>query len=266
MSGVIDFHTHAFADDLAERAMASLSHACKGVTPCHDGRLSSLLKSMDIAGIEKSVVCPIATKPKQFEGIFSWCQQIRSERIIPFPSIHPDDPLCLERIQLIKNEGFKGIKMHPYYQDYVIDDPKLSNIYKIANELGLIVVVHTGHDIAFEFDDRTSPERVAAIYRDFPDLKFIATHFGGWAVWDEVEKYLIGKPIYMEISFSLTYLEKVQARRMLINHPPKYLLFGTDSPWQDQKLTIQLLKEMELPAETEDLILWGNAKRLLSEI
>jgi predicted TIM-barrel fold metal-dependent hydrolase len=53
---------------------------------------------------------------------------------------------------------------------------------------------------------------------------------------------------------------------MLLNHPPKYLLFGTDSPWQDQKLTIQLLKEMELPAETEDLILWGNAKRLLSEI
>ena len=38
------------------------------------------------------------------------------ERIVPFPSLHPKDPLLLEHLQVVHDEGFKGIKMHSYYQ------------------------------------------------------------------------------------------------------------------------------------------------------
>jgi uncharacterized protein len=33
-----------------------------------------------------------------------------------FPSLHPDDPLLFEHLQEVNDEGFKGVKMHPYYQ------------------------------------------------------------------------------------------------------------------------------------------------------
>ncbi len=263
MNRIIDFHTHAFADELAERAMSYLASESEGVEPCHDGRVSSLLESMDEAGICRSVVCPIATKPKQFEGIFEWCKEIRSERIEPFPSVHPDDEQCLERIGLIKDAGFKGVKMHPYYQKFVLDENKMVPIYKRISDAGLMLVMHCGYDIAFEFDDRSSPERILKLYAEFPDLKFISTHFGGWQAWDKVSELLIGRPIYMEISFSLTYLDPEKARKMALGHPKEYLLFGTDSPWQGQKLTVELLKKLDLGRELEEAIFWDNAKKLL---
>lgn len=263
MNGIIDFHAHAFADDLAERAMTHLTSKCD-VPPCHDGRLSSLKESMAEAGIIKSVVCPIATKPKQFEGILEWCGQIKDESIEPFPSIHPADEQAIERMEAIKLVGFKGIKMHPYYQEYVLDEDRLMPIYEKAVELNLMVVPHCGYDIAFEFDDRAAPFRIANICKTFPKLKFVATHFGGWKVWDIVEKDLIGKNIYMEISFSLTCLEPEVAKRMILSHPEDCLLFGTDSPWQGQKLTVELLKELGLPKLLQDKMLWQNAQKLLS--
>ena len=89
---IIDFHTHAFPDDLAARAVSALEKGA-GVPAMLDGKVSSLLKSMDRAGIERSMVCSIATKPAQFQKILDWSKAVRSSRIIPFPSIRPADRL-----------------------------------------------------------------------------------------------------------------------------------------------------------------------------
>jgi len=99
--------------------------------------------------------------------------------------------------------------------------------------------------------------------RPFPDLKLITTHFGGWEIWEEVEKMLIGKEIFMEISFALTYLSPEQAVRMLNKHPADYLLFGSDSPWDNQLEAIQRLKKLNLNQERLNRILGQNGERLL---
>lgn len=61
---IIDMHTHAFPDAIADRAITQLC-AEGNVRACLDGRVSSLIASMDTAGIEKSVLCSIATRPRQ---------------------------------------------------------------------------------------------------------------------------------------------------------------------------------------------------------
>ena len=83
---IIDFHTHAFPDALAHRAVAQLLSEAGEVRSFLDGKVSSLIASMDANGIEASVLCSIATKPSQFEPIFRWSQQIASDRIIPLAS------------------------------------------------------------------------------------------------------------------------------------------------------------------------------------
>ena len=115
MQSLIDFHTHAFPDQIACHAIPYLAEEAN-IKAIHDGRIGSRLKLMDRDNVEKSVICSIATRPSQFETILNWSKQVRSERIIPFPSFHPADPLAVEHITRIKEEGFKGIKMHPYYQ------------------------------------------------------------------------------------------------------------------------------------------------------
>ena len=258
----IDFHTHAFPDSLAENAMPRLEEE-GNVKASLDGRLTSLLESMHRAGIAKSVVSSIATKPSQFRSIFEWSKSITSERIIPFPSIHPSDPEVLHQIDAIARQGFKGIKMHPYYQDFVLDEQRMLPLYERISERALILLVHTGFDIAFERKRIADPERIVRIVEDFPDLKLVTSHFGAWEDWQQVEKMLVGKPIYMDISYSFEFMDREVARRILVSHPQDYLLFGTDSPWGDQENTLDLVREMNLNEQRLCAILYSNAERLL---
>ena len=269
MQGAIDFHTHIFPDEIAERAMNILLEEGKkkhDVNAYLDGRLSSLLSSMDHNGIEKSIVCSIATKPSQFEPIIAWSKKIMTERILPFPSVHPDDRDFAARISRIRAEGFKGIKFHPYYQHFALDEERLFPFYEKISEKNLIVVMHTGFDLAFERKRICDPEKIVRVLEKFPDLKMVTTHLGAWEDWDEVERHIVGKKIYMEISYALDILDRERARRIILNHPKEYVLFGSDSPWTDQSATLALLKNLELGREREDLILRKNAAALLASV
>jgi len=205
----------------------------------------------------------IATKPDQFSSILRWSTAIRTERLIPFPSIHPLDPEAMAHIDAIAQSGFKGIKLHPYYQDFIVDDPALDPIYRRIVERGLIVLVHTGFDFAFPRRRIADPIRIRRVMDRHPELKFVATHLGAWADWSEVRQWLIGRPIYMELSFSLQYMTPELAFALLTEHPSEYLLFGTDSPWVGQAETLAQVRALHLPADREAALLGGNALRLL---
>lgn len=265
MTGIIDFHTHAFPDALAEKALSSLQHGAS-TKAFLDGRISSLIASMDRCGIQKSVICSIATKPSQFEPILQWSKTIRSERIIPLLSFHPTDPEYAEKIRTIKGEGFKGIKLHPFYQEFDIDEERMLPMYEFIRRENLIVVMHTGFDIAFPRIRRADPAKILNIVKRFPDLKLVTTHLGSWRQWQEVETVLAGKPIDMELSFSLEYLDNNPVKAILLKHPREHLLFGTDSPWTDQKKTLELFRGLELGEKSERAILKENAERLLNSV
>ncbi len=262
MAGIIDVHTHAFPDKVARAAIPTLEK-CGGIKAYRNGTVADLLASMDAAGVERSVLCSIATKPEQFQHIFDWSQKIRSERILPFPSVHPHDPELIPHLEQIHAAGFLGVKMHPYYQDYFLDDPELFPLYQRMSELALVLAIHAGYDIAFPKVRRSNPERIVDICKRFPDLKMIATHLGGWGEWEEVKSFLAGKPIFMEISFALTFLEPDKVRDILLRHPADYLLFGTDSPWSDQAETLQLLENLDLPGDLFTRMTRTNPVRLL---
>lgn len=269
MQGIIDFHTHVFPDEIAERAMDVLLEEGRkmyDVNAYLDGRLSSLLSYMDQIGIEKSIVCSIATKPSQFEPIMAWSKKIMSERILPFPSLHPDDSNFKEKISMIRDEGFKGIKFHPYYQDFTLDEERLLPIYEKICEKKLIVVMHTGFDLAFERKRTCDPEKIVRVLEKFPELKMVTTHLGAWEDWDEVEKHIVGRKIFMEISYSLDILDREKAKRIILDHPKEYVLFGTDSPWTDQRNTLKLLRDLDLGTDIENRILRDNALDLLSSV
>jgi uncharacterized protein len=265
MNGIIDFHTHAFPDNLAEKAVTFLEGE-GGIPASLDGRISSLLDSMDRCGIEKSLVCSIATKPSQFTSILHWSETVSSDRIIPLPSIHPDDPEFVERIKMVKEKGFKGIKMHPYYQNFILNEKRVLPIYEEICKQNLMLVLHTGFDFAFERIRKADPEKFISVKNTFPDLKIVATHLGAWDDWSEVERLMVGKNIYMEISYSLDFLDKKRARDIIMQHPKEYILFGTDSPWTDQMRTLNLFKALSLGPRMEDRILRENALSLLSSI
>lgn len=261
---IIDIHTHAFPDNLAGEAMNKLAYSSK-VKPSFDGSISGLLSSMDRAGIEKAAVLNIATKPEQVFNIIKWCLKIKSDRIVPFASVHPDNGDIKDLIKRIKGEGLLGIKLHPMYQDFYLDDDKMFFIYEEVAVNGLILIFHTGLDIAFRSDRRAEVKRLKRVIGKIPGLKIVATHTGSWQMWNDVLSEIAGLDVWLETSMTLKYIEdKKIFLEILKKHSPDRIMFGTDAPWSDQKEEVELINDLDISNELKYRIFSENAQKLLS--
>ena len=262
---IIDFHTHAFPDELASRAIETLDAMVpKGAEAVLDGTLGALLDSMDRAGIDRCVICSIATAPKQVDAILRWSLSIADDRVVPFGSVHPDCEDPAAEVRKIARAGLRGIKMHPLYQGFAADDERLWPVYDAVCEAGLILLMHCGRDVAFPpEDDRAAPRRVLKVHRAFPDMPLVAAHLGGWRMWEEVAETLAGTDVYLETSYSIGLCEPDTLAALRGRHAPERVLFGTDSPWRDQAEALALVRATWPDPAAQAAVLGGNARRLL---
>ena len=267
----IDLHAHAFADTIAERAMTGLLAAMPAGYRAEDGRLGTLVAQLADSGFDAAVICSIATKPSQFDAILKWSEQIRNGAFgeaaarfaIPLLSVHPGDPERYKRIEQTARAGYKGIKLHPYYQQFDLNSPAAIDLLDCVRQNGLVVVCHTGYDVSFPHDRICDAARVRRLLDALPDLKFVASHLGGWMDWDEAERLLIGQPIDIEISLSPNYLPPGRLRELLLRHPADRLHFGSDWPWTRHGEQVARLEALQLPADRMQALMGGNSARLL---
>jgi predicted TIM-barrel fold metal-dependent hydrolase len=260
-----DVHTHAFPDAVALKALDRLVKMAvwEKVAPSHDGTLAGLVRSMDRAGIERAVVCSVATRPEQVPNISRWSVEIASARVTPFASIHPDYAEPEREIRRLSEAGVCGLKFHPEYMGCAADDPRTVRIARAAAQAGLAMTLHAGYDFAFEKEDLASPERVRRLHETVPDLRMLACHMGGWRRWEDALEHLAGRPIYLETSMTLGRCEPALVERLLEKHPAEYLLFGTDAPWADQVREVEKFLSLGISEEAKRRAAWENALAFL---
>ena len=91
--------------------------------------------------------------------------------------------------------------------------------------------------------------------------KLILAHTGGHLMWDEVENYLLGEKVFLDISVSRKEISIEQMVRIIKAHGADRILFGSDSPWDGQLETIEYVKSLPISKEEADKILGENAKK-----
>jgi|LSQX01.3.fsa_nt_gb predicted TIM-barrel fold metal-dependent hydrolase len=261
---VIDVHTHCFSDELAVKAIPILAKRAKTKPYC-DGTINCLRESMKKSGIDISVVQTIATKAQQTRTINKWASEIQSEDIIAFGTIHPDYKEWKEEIEYLKNNKIRGVKFHPDYQNFCVDEKSMYPIYEKLFSEGMIVLFHSGVDIGLPAPYHCTPENLSKVIDAFPQGNIIAAHMGGHKYWDEVQKYLIGKNVYFDTSYSFRYLGIEVMEKMIKNHGADKILFGTDSPWGEQLKELNYIRRLNIPKPDKDLILGINFERLLQK-
>lgn len=260
----IDFHTHIFPDELAAKALATLMEKAGNLyTHVHNGTLGGLLKNMDEWGIDISVIQPVITKQSQMKKTNEWASGICSDRIISFGGIFPHTDDYKRDIDFVAGLGLKGLKFHAEYQDFIIDDKRMLEIYDYALGKGLILLHHAGFDPGFPPPYKSSPARFANIVRAMRGGIIVAAHLGGHAQWDEVEEHLAGKNIYLDTSNGFEYFSSEQFLRIVKKHGADKILFASDSPWTNAGAEMEYLKALPLSEDSLDAILAGNAKRIL---
>ncbi len=261
---IIDFHTHAFPDAIAPRALASLIEGSGGIyPPVHDGTIGGLLAEMDTFGVDISVLQPVITKASQLHSLNEWAISNASKRIIPFGGIYPHTENYKKDIDFVASLGIKGLKFHAEYQNFVADAPEMLRIYDYAFEKGLIVLHHAGFDPAFPPPFRSSPKRFRHVIREMQGGVLVLAHLGGHAQWDDVEEYLVGENVYLDTSMGFSYYGSERFVRIARAHGADKILFGTDSPWSRADEEIRALRALPLTEEEKNAILGANAARLL---
>jgi len=260
---IIDFHTHAFPQKIAEKAMNKLAYASGGLIPQSKGTLESLKEEMKRDGVTISVVLGIATNPKQQQNVNDFAAEINSAPcFMGFGSVHPDAPDALCELERIKALGLKGVKFHPEYQGFFVDDEKMKPIYEKISQLGLITIFHAGHDLGYSEPFHCMPENLERALKWF-SAPVVAAHWGGAGCAKLVQKHLAGHDVWFDLSFGYGTMPKSFAQEIVDMHTPERLLFGSDMPWHRPSWEMSLIESLDLSKEDKDKIYYKNAQKLL---
>lgn len=256
-----DTHAHIYPGKIAEKATAA-------VGDFYDTKMELvglphvLMQRGAAAGIDRFVVCSVATKVEQVRSINEFIARKCREypAFLGLGAWHQDIEDVDGELADIKSRGLRGIKLHPDFQRVPIDDPRLMPLYEKAGRLGLIILFHMGDYRG----DLSSPRRLMRVLEKVPDLTCIAAHLGGYTDWDAALKELHGTNVYVDTSSSLFALSPSRALESIAHFGVEKTLFGTDFPMWEPGEELRRFFALGLSPAENRAILYGNFSRLFA--
>ena len=283
MTDIIDIHTHTFPEKIAARAVAALK--AKSHTPAFtDGTVSALMNSMREAKISCSVIQPVATNPSQVihinDASININSRFKSSGIISFGAMHPEFEDYDHELKRISELGINGIKLHPVYQNMPIDDGKYIRILECAGKYDLWVMIHAGYDIGYPGNENAMPRKIFHAMKSSGNERVILAHMGGWQCWQESLEAFSDTHAYIDTAFSLGsftpdddgyYSQPEECMmlcadefvRMIRTFGADRVLFGSDSPWASQNVSIMALNALPLSETEKRKIFCENTRSIL---
>ena len=267
MYKIIDVHTHVYPDDIASKAKVSLEKfyefTCQGL-----GTVDDLVSSSKAAGVCGMLMLSTATNAHQVTNVNNYAKQSldimlsKGFEAAAFGGIHQDCENFSAVVTQIRDLGLSGIKIHPDIQGVNIDDRKMFDLYYMAED-NFPIYFHMGDNRPkYRFSEA---QRLIKIMNEFPRLKVIAAHFGGYCAWDEAyELSKVGKEnIMFDSSSSLWAISTEQADKLISTIGSERIMFGTDYPVMYAENELKLFMKLSLSERQRENILYNNAKNFI---
>lgn len=256
---IIDFHTHIYPDKIAIKASQSIC-GFYNLDYNFKGSADELLSKGKKAGISKFLLLPVAVRSEHVRHIneFTAYETSEHEEFYGFGTIHADMNDILSEIDEITAMGLKGIKIHPDTQGFAIDDKRLYPMYDYVRDK-LPIIIHCG-DPRYEY---SRPEKLRKVLDDFPELRVIGAHLGGWSMFDKAFEYLKDTSCYFDFSSCMMFIGKKETEKYIKGYGADRVLFGTDFPLWDPVAEVERFMELNLSNEDKAKIAYINAETLL---
>jgi predicted TIM-barrel fold metal-dependent hydrolase len=194
------------------------------------------------------------------------CQQHGDGLLVPFGAIDPMLPDWEEDLRRCQEvHHMPGIRLHPNYHGYKLDDPQFERLVRLAAERKLIVQIA----VIME-DDRTQhplvqvpPVDVAPLVKlveSLPGLRIVLLNAHRNVRADLRQKLVAAGQVY----FDIATLEGVGGvEKLLVELPMERILLGSHFPLFYFESAVLKLQESPLAGGQIEAIRQGNARRLL---
>ncbi len=258
----IDIHTHVFPRRLAPSILDDMQKR-KGIAHFNDGTIDGLSGAMAESGVGLSFISRITTKKEKVSSVNAWLGNCMRPGIQSLATVHPDQRVATSDLDELNAQGFKGIKLHPDYQDFYVEDRRMYPFYEAAQAIAMPVLFHAGLDRGLPPPVHALPPGLLKVHQDFPHLIMIAAHMGGEDNYDQTEELLLGKNIFIDTSFVLRIMPFGLLKRFFRKHGADRILFGSDSPFKNQKAELAYLLNLSfLTTAEKEKVAGGNAAAL----
>jgi predicted TIM-barrel fold metal-dependent hydrolase len=232
----------------------------------------NIIRAMDKYGMD--IACLLPESMMDSTGYTSrWVTNGEMARVV---ESNPDRFLYEPNLSPIKFKGVentiweleywvkeRGAKLFKYYppEDTYINDPDLWPFYRKAEELGIVLDIHTGfswvppgkskHALPIQLDD---------VARDFPDLKIVAFHMG-YPYCDDLNMIAMGHPnVYVSLSLLVPWaltaprkFAKILGEAMRWLGPDK-IIWGCDYAGFGMQIGMAVLgmREFQIPEDMQE--------------
>lgn len=257
---IIDIHTHVYPEKIAPAAIRTVREFYRLESCDMDGTAGMLIRRGTEAGISRFVLMPVANRAEQVQSINRFVQQQVAQNpcFIGFGAIHADLADIGTAVEQILSMGMKGIKVHPDFQKFPIDDPRLFPMYEAVRGR-LPVLFHMG-DPRYDF---SHPARLRRVLENFPELEAIAAHFGGHTMQETACQLLKDTSCIFDISSTMMFLPKKDVERYISIYGAERLAFGTDYPLWDPVTEVEHFLSLDITTAEKEQIAHKTAERVL---
>ena len=265
MTPIFDSHVHIYPDAIAGKAVKALGEFYTFPVG-GEGTYTDLTEAYRPLGLCGMLLFCVATNPKQVmrvnDSIAGAVSRARGDGFaaIGFGGMHQDYPAMREEVGRCASLGLRGIKLHPDIQGEAVDSEQFLPLYEELERRGMFLYLHVGDNRpAYRF---SSPDRVRRIALQFPSLRIIAAHLGGYMAWDEAPVLYGLENVFFDCSSTLWALRSDDTVRLLRACGVSRVLYGTDYPVMTPARHLALFNALPLTDAEREEILIGNARRL----
>ncbi|GAA1916696.1 amidohydrolase family protein [Nocardioides hwasunensis] len=260
---IIDAHTHVWPDKVAHRA---LSGNGTGFDHVGDGTLAGLRASMAASGVDRSIVLGVANTADAVEKVCRFSASVAAADVVPLGAVHVD--LSVEdNLRHLREHRLVGIKVHPLYQGFGLDDPRLVERMD-ALDPGMLAVVHVGTGGDGKPVAGSTPALLRDLARAVPHVHVIACHFGGYHHLDDAFDVICGSGILVDTSWppTLGRVDPDRVRDFVRRHGADKVVFASDWPTADPAREIEVMHDLGLGTDETERVLGLNMHELLAPV
>ena len=125
------------------------------------------------------------------------------------------------------------------------------------------MAVHAGFDPLSPEHIHCRPRACRQVLDACPGLRLILAHMGGMRLWDDVERWLVGAPVWLDTARCAGQIDPLQLERIIKAHGADKILFASDCPWSDPRQEKVMIEALDLSEPEKDAIFSGNIRSLL---